>query len=426
MDSQELRDKQKEYLFPCISTYYSEPLVIQTGSGHRVSDAAGRSYLDFFGGILTVIAGHCRQEITEAICAQAHKLQHVSTLYITEPQVALAERMARITPGRIRKSFFTNSGTEANETAIALARAFTGNHEVIALRHSYSGRSNLAVSLTGNFAWRNPMAVDFSIRHTHNAYCYRCALGRRYPECGLACAADLEELIRTTTCGKIAALIAEPIQGVGGFITPPNEYFPMLAGIARKYGGLFIADEVQTGFGRTGGKWFGIEHWGVEPDIITCAKGMANGFPIGATAATPEVADAFRTLTISTFGGSPVQAAAASATIDYIATHNLLENAATQGAYLRSRLEALQPSYPAIGEVRGMGLMQGVELVEPDGSPSPGRMSRLMEATRRHGLLIGKGGLYGNAVRISPSLDIAAEEIDEAMQIFERSLSETA
>lgn len=424
MNTTELLTKQKQYLFPCVTTYYSEPLVVDYAKGHNVYDAGGRRYLDFFGGILTVIAGHCQDEITDAICRQVRKLQHTSTLYVTEPQVALAERLARIAPGKIRKSFFTNSGTEANETAIALARAYTGRQEVIALRHSYSGRSQLAVSLTGNSSWRPQMFIDSGIRHTHNAYCYRCSFGRTYPDCQLVCAKDVEELIRTTTSGKIAALIAEPIQGVGGFVTPPKEYFPELVGIIRKYGGLFISDEVQTGFGRTGEKWFGIEHWGVEPDIITCAKGMANGQPIGATAATPEVADAFQTLSISTFGGNPVTAVAANATIDYIEKHNLLANAKVQGDYLRSNLEGLKAKYPVIGDVRGMGLMQGVELVERDGSPAPKKMAELMEATRRNGLLIGKGGLYGNVSRISPGLNVTTAEIDEAIVLLDRSFEE--
>lgn len=420
----DLISKQKEYLFPCVGTYYTEPLVIDHAKGHSVYDTDGRRYLDFFGGILTVIAGHCQEDITEAICDQVRKLQHTSTLYVTAPQVGLAERLARITPGRIHKSFFTNSGTEANETAIALARVFTGRHEIIALRHSYSGRSQLAAALTGNFAWRPPAFIDSGIRHTHNAYCYRCSLGRTYPDCQVACARDLDELIRTSTSGRIAAIIAEPIQGVGGFVTPPKEFFPELVGIVRKYGGIFISDEVQSGFGRTGEKWFGIEHWGVEPDIITCAKGMANGQPIGATIATPEVADAFKTLSISTFGGNPVTAVAANATIDYIEKHDLLTNTKIQGDYLRSKLLGLKDKYPVIGDVRGMGLMLGVELVETDGSPSPQKMGRLMDVTRRHGLLVGKGGLYGNVIRIAPGLNVTAPEIDEAVSLLDKSFAE--
>ncbi|PYV08043.1 MAG: aspartate aminotransferase family protein, partial [Acidobacteria bacterium] len=283
---QEILEKQKTYLFPSIINYYSEPLVLERGKGLQLYDVDGREYLDFFGGILTVIAGHCNDRITDALVEQARRLQHVSTLFPTEAQVELAETLARITPGRLQKSFFTNSGTEANETAVLMARAYTGRHEVVALRHGYSGRSALAMSLTGNLAWRVGGPGLPGVVHAHNAYCYRCPFEKTYPDCDLICARDIEEMIRTASSGALAAFIAEPIQGVGGFVTPPREYFSIVAGIVRKYGGIFISDEVQTGFGRTGGKWFGIEHWGVEPDIITAAKGMANGAPVGATTAT--------------------------------------------------------------------------------------------------------------------------------------------
>jgi 4-aminobutyrate aminotransferase-like enzyme len=421
---QEILDKQKAYLFPSVITYYSEPLVLDRGKGLLLYDVDGREYLDFFGGILTVIAGHCNDTITDALVDQARRLQHVSTLFPTEAQVDLAETLARITPGRLQKSFFTNSGTEANETAILMARAYTGRHEVVALRHSYSGRSALAMSLTGNFAWRVGGPGAPGILHAHNAYCYRCPFEKTYPDCNLVCARDIEEMIRTASSGALAAFIAEPIQGVGGFITPPPEYFSLVAGIVRKYGGVFISDEVQTGFGRTGGKWFGIEHWGVEPDMITAAKGMANGAPVSATVATPEIADSLKGLTISTFGGNPVTTRTAKATIDFIESENLLDNARVVGQYLRDRLEELQEKHPIIGDVRGMGLMQGVELVRDRKTKEPAveEMKRLMDSTKDNGLIIGKGGLYGNVIRISPALVCTRSDVDRAVTVLDRCL----
>ena len=240
----------------------------------------------------------------------------MSTLYANEPQVRLAEKLAQITPGRLEKSFFTNSGTEANETAVLLAQIHTKCQDIITLRHSYSGRSYLALSLSAQSSWRLMPNVVPGVHHIANAYCYRCPFGLTYPSCDLKCAKDAEEAIQTMTSqGRVAAFLAEPIQGVGGFIVPPKEYFKEIVGIIKKYGGLFIADEVQTGWGRTGGKMFGIEHWGVDPDIMTFAKGMANGVPIGATIATPEVADSMHGNTISTFGGNPVSCASALATL---------------------------------------------------------------------------------------------------------------
>ncbi len=422
----EILEKQKRFLFPSVMTYYSEPLVVVRGKGLYLYDDAGREYLDFFGGILTVIAGHCNDRITDALIEQARMLQHTSTLFPTAPQVELAEKLAAITPGRLQKSFFTNSGTEANETAIQIARAYTGRHEVVALRHSYSGRSALAMSISGQYAWRTGGPGLPGIVHAHNAYCYRCPFEKTYPECDLVCARDMEEMIRTATSGQLAAFIAEPIQGVGGFVTPPKEYFPIVAEIIRRHGGVFISDEVQTGLGRTGGKWFGIEHWGVQPDIITMAKGLANGLPAGATIATPEIADSFKGLTISTFGGGPVAARAAKATIDFIESEGLLENARVTGQHLRDSLEELKVKHRIIGEVRGMGLMQGVELVRDRKTKEPAveETRRLMDLAKDNGLILGKGGLYGNVIRISPALTCTRTDVDNATRLLDRSLSE--
>ncbi len=428
VSSASVREKHKEFLFPSVTNYYKESIVLESGKGMYLTDADGKKYLDFFGGILTVSVGHANDKVNAEVKAQVDRLGHVSTLYPTLPIVQLAETLARITPGRLRKSYFTGSGTEADETAVVLAQVYTGRLEIIALRHGYSGRSILAQSLTAHAPWRAVPTQVAGIKHAPSPYCYRCPLKLTYPSCGVACAKDLEELIRTTTTGQVAGFLAEPIQGVGGFVTPPKEYFEIAVGIVRKYGGVFICDEVQTGFGRTGTHWFGIAHWNVEPDIMTMAKGVANGVPMGVTIATPEVADAFKAMTISTFGGNPVSSTAANATIAVMEEIDAPEARRRDGARLRAGLDGLKKKYPkTLGDVRGMGLMQGLELVADetvqDRTPAPEKAVRLFEETKKRGLLIGKGGLYGNAIRISPPLIVSASEVDDAVRILDESLA---
>jgi 4-aminobutyrate aminotransferase len=392
-----------------------------------VKDFEGREYLDFFGGILTVSVGHCHPRVTEAVIEQQKKLVHVSTLFPTLPQVELAEKLHQIRPMKEgAKSFFTNSGTEANETAVQLAKVHTGRTELVALRHSYGGRSALAVSMMGNKNYR-PLPTEVpGIKHAHAPYCYRCDLGLKYPDCGLACAKDIKNLIDTTTTGAIAGFIAEPIMGVGGFIVPPKEYFEVAAPIVRNAGGLLISDEVQTAWGRTGEKWWGMQHFGVEPDILTSAKGMANGQPIGLTMARDSVAKSAAYLSISTFGGSPPSMAAASATLQVIEEEKLLFNTQMMGRALREGLNGLAERFPAIGDVRGMGLMQAIELVKDRGTREPDApiAGRLMEATRKRGLLLGKGGLYGNTMRIAPPMIVSRGQIDDALRILGEALQE--
>jgi len=424
MKRDEIVRKQREFIFPCVSTYYSEPLPMERGEMQHVWDVDGKKYLDFFGGIVTVSLGHCNPRVTEKTKAQMDKLQHVSTCFPTEPMVALAEKLASIAPGKIKKSFFTNSGTEANETAVQTARMHTGNFEIVALRQGYSGRSSLARGLTGMNAWRRG-TIEIGIVHTMNPYCYRCPLGLKYPSCEIKCATDLEQVIQTSTSGKIAGIIAEPIQGVAGFVTPPKEYFKIVFNIVKQYGGDFISDEVQTGWGRTGKKWFGIEHWEVEPDIITSAKSLGNGHPVGLTMAKPEVADSFQGLTISTFGGNPVTSVTAKAVIDIIEEDDLRTNAHVVGAYFRERLLELQEKHELIGDVRGMGLMQAIELVKDRKTKEPAttETAMMMEAARDRGLLIGRGGMLGNVIRMSPPLNISKADVDEAFTILDRSLA---
>jgi 4-aminobutyrate aminotransferase-like enzyme len=426
MDTQEIVDKYRRYLYG-LSTYYKEPLPFVKGEGKWLFDSNGRRYLDFFGGIVTVSLGHCHPKVVDAIEKQARTLQHVSTLFPTIPIVELAETLEQIFPGeRPAKSFFTNSGTEAIETAIVTARVHTQRTEVIALRHGYHGRSMLAMSLTAHAGWRLGGVNDPAVRHAMAPYCYRCPLGMKPESCGTACAQDVEDVIRTTTSGRPAAFIAEPIMGVGGFITLPKEYPKIVAEIVRRYEALYISDEVQTGWGRTGGKWFGIEQYGVKPDIIVGAKSLGNGHPIGLTMARQAVADSFKGLTIATFGGNPVTMAAAKVVVDTIREEKLMDNATEVGGHFRSRLESLQEKHPVIGDVRGMGLMQGLELVRDRKTkePAPQQATAVLEAAKDHGLIIGKGGLYGNVLRISPNLNVAKPDADQAADLLDKAFAD--
>jgi 4-aminobutyrate aminotransferase-like enzyme len=426
-DAETVRRKQKELIFPNVSTYYQDALVVDSAKGMFVKDVEGREYLDFFAGILTVSVGHCHPRVTEAAVEQQKKLVHVSTLYSTVPQVQLAEKLVQIGPMKPAKAFFSNSGTEANETAVTLAKEATGRTELVVLRHNYGGRGTLALSTMGVKQYRPRVQSEISgIRFAHAPYCYRCDFDLKYPDCGVACAKDLKPLIETTTHGEIAAFMAETIMGVGGFIVPPKEYFQIALPIVKAAGGLFIADEVQTAWGRTGGKWWGIQQYGVEPDLLTSAKGMANGQPIGLTMARSEIAEHARFAQISTFGGSPVSMAASLATLGVIEEENLLFNAQMMGQALREGLDGLKERFPAIGDVRGMGLMQAIELVKDRGTkePDPQAANRVLEAARKRGLLIGKGGTYGNAFRIAPPLVVTRGQVDDALRILGDALAE--
>jgi 4-aminobutyrate aminotransferase len=407
--------KHKEFLFPAVATYYQEPVALVRGEGEYVWDDAGNRYLDCFGGVLTVSVGHANPKINSAIIEQLNKISHTSALYANPNQSNLAEKLAEISPGDLKKSFFSSSGTEADDTAIMAAKLATGRHEIVVLRHSYSGRSATALSSVGHSTWRSLPSQVAGIVHARAPYCYRCPFNLSPDSCGAACAEDVKDVIMTTTTGEIAAFMAEPILGVGGFIVPPKGYFERVEEITREHGGLFIADEVQTGWGRTGDKWFGIEHWDVKPDIITSAKGMANGVPIGWTIATAEVADKFPGLTFATFGGNPVSTAAALAVIKLIEDEDLRTNCKIVGDYLREKLEELKEKYKIIGDVRGMGLMQGIELVKSRETkePAPEAVLKVFEETKRRGVLIGKGGLYGNVIRTGMMLNSTKDNVDE-------------
>ncbi len=422
-----IRAAHRRFLMPAVQTFYDEPMPIVRGQGKHVWDADGNRYLDFFGGILTVGLGHCHPEVNHAIRQQVDTLQHVSTLFPTQPMVEAAERLARLAPGDCDKTFFTNSGTEANEMAILLAELHTGRSELIALRHGYTGRSRLAMGATGQSTWRVGGGNAAGIRHAANAYCYRCPFGLEYPSCDLRCARDIEDVVRTTTSGRIAGFIAEPIQGVGGFITPPPGYFEVAVDIVRRYGGVFICDEIQTGWGRTGKTLNAIDHWGVEPEIVTYAKALGNGIPVAATVARAEIADSFVGNTLSTFGGNPVSTAAANAVLEVVERDGLADNAERVGKFLREGLMELADAHPVIGDVRGKGLMLALEFVEDRGTKEPAAAftARLLQNARDEGLLIGKGGLYGNCVRISPPLNIGTADASAALRLLDRALTAT-
>lgn len=429
LSASDVRAGHAEYLFPCVAPYYREPLVLVEAQGVRVVDAEGREYLDLFAGILTTSVGHCHPEVVARVRDQVGRLGHTSTMYMTEPQVGVARRLAELAPGELKRTFFTNSGSEAIETAIMLAMQYTGRSEVIALRRAYSGRTLLNVNITAHSGWRPLPSAVGAVKHALAPYPYRCPFKTPCDdECVEAFARDLVELIETTTTGRPAALIVEPIQGVGGFIVPPAGYLRRAAEIIRSYGGLFIADEVQTGFGRTGGHWWGIDHDAVVPDIMTMAKGIANGFPVGATITTDEIAAGWRAKTVSTYGGNPISMVAAAATLDVMVQENTPERAEERGAQLRRALDALAREHDWIGEVRGKGLMQALELVEDPVTkePSPRLALAFLEATREEGLLVGTGGLHGNVIRIGPSLLITKEEVDEAAEKLRRACERVA
>jgi len=418
---------QRTHLFPSVKPLYKDPIVMAEGEGVWVTDADGRQYLDLFSGILSTSLGHCHPHIVSAVQAQAAKLGHTSTLYVTEPQVEAARKLGEILPGRLDRTFYTNSGSEAIETALQLACVHTGRSEIIALRMAYHGRSSLAANVTAHASWR-PLATQVAgVHHAIAPDRYRCALDTDDDEkLSDYFAADLDEVIRTTTNGQPAAFIAETIQGVNGYIVPPRQYFQKAAEVIRHYGGLLIIDEVQAGFGRTGDHWFAIEHWGVEPDIMVMAKGIAGGYPAAATATRSDIAASWTGKTISTFGGNPISMAAASATLDVMREEDVPSRAARRGAQLRAALEALSQRHSWIGDVRGMGLMQALDLVTDKRSKQadPARAQRLLEAAKNEDLLIGLGGHWGQVIRLGPSLLITEDELAQAIQRLERACAQ--
>ncbi len=418
---QEIVRKKSEFLIPCVYHFYQEPVQMVRGEGQYLFDHSGKKYLDFYAGVSVLNAGHCHPEIIDKICEQVKTLQHTTTIYLTQPIVDLAERLAQITPGNLKKSFFCASGSEANEGALLLSQIYTGRHEFLSLYNGLHGRTKLTMSVTGLEFWRTDTNPVGGISFVPNAYCYRCVFNLKYPDCNIECARQIEKVIETSTSGEIAAFIAEPIQGNGGIITPPDDYFKVVREILDKYGILLISDEVQTGFGRTG-KMFAIEHSGVIPDILTFAKGIANGTPVGGFITSDKIAASYTRPGASTFGGNPVTSVSALATLDVINKYNLVENAKIMGAYFKDKLNALQEKHALVGEVRGKGLMLGAELVKDGKEPAVQKIDMILEYMKDRGVLIGKTGANRNVLAFQPSLIINEDNIDELIEVLDGAL----
>lgn len=404
-----------------------QPVVIEKAYGALVTDTKGKEYIDCFSGIAVVNAGHCNEKVIEAAEAQMEKLVHCcSYVFYSQPTADLAEKLAEITPGRLQKTFFCNSGAEAIEGSLRLAKQYTGKTEFIALQASFHGRSYATLSVTGiNARKRRGGPYMVGCTFLPAPYCYRCFFELEYPKCNLRCARALEDIIRFNTYDNVAAFIAEPILGEGGIITPPDDYFLEIEKILKRHEILLVVDEVQTGFCRTG-KMFGIEHYGVEPDIIAMAKGIADGFPLGGFIAREDVADSFKPGDhLSTFGGNPVSCAAALANMEFLEKQNLAKKALDKGNFLKTRMESLKTKYKIIGEIRGKGLMIGIELVRDPISKDPAQIEgkKIQEICLENGLLIGLGGIYGNVIRIQPPLVISQEQMEEAIKILEPAFS---
>ncbi|MCG5211651.1 aspartate aminotransferase family protein [Streptosporangium sp. KLBMP 9127] len=404
-----------------VALYYNEPIEIVGGKGNRVVDGDGKSYLDFFAGILTNMIGYDVPEVREAVERQlATGVVHTSTAYLLRGQVELAEKIARLSGIEDAKVFFTNSGTEANETALLLATYARKSDQVLAMRQSYHGRSFGAVSVTGNRGWKNNSLSPLNVHFLHGTD-RRLAQFRGLGDADYiaACVDDLRHVLATAVATDVAALIAEPVQGVGGFTMAPDGLFAAYKEVLDEQGILFISDEVQTGWGRTGSAFFGIHNHGVTPDMLTFAKGLANGFAVGGVVARGDLMDALHAAGLSTFGGNPISMAAANATLDYVLDHDLQANAARTGALIIEGLKAAAGRLPVVGDVRGKGLMFAVELVDPaTGEPAPAWAARFMEVTKKAGLLAGKGGLHGNVIRMAPPLTITADEAREGLGII--------
>lgn len=402
-----------------------EPVVVMEAHGCVVTGADGKKYLDCFSGIAVCNAGHGHPKVVAAAKQQIDKLIHCCTYVYYNPQAAeLARRLAEVTPGALQKSFLGNSGAEAIEGAMRLAKQFTKRKELVALTMSFHGRTVGTLSITGNRGRKKGSGPYLSgIAFSPAPYCYRCPFKLKYPQCGMACAEFLDHVFRYQTAGDVAALIAEPVMGEGGIIIPPPEYFKIAVEIARNDGALFIADEIQSGFGRTG-KLFAIEHYGVEPDIMCMAKGIADGFVLGAFIARPDVAQAFTPGDhLSTFGGNPVSCAAAIANIDVMTDEKLPQASAERGAQLMERLAGLKEKCALIGDVRGKGLMIGIELVkDTDKTPACDEAKEIRRLCREAGVLVGVGGTLGNVVRLQPPLVLTADEAEKVADVLEEAL----
>ncbi|HUO46047.1 MAG TPA: aspartate aminotransferase family protein [Acidimicrobiia bacterium] len=419
-----LHARHRQVLPSWMALYYDQPIALVEGEGRRVRDAEGNEYLDFFGGILTTMTGYKVPAVVEAIKAQAERMLHTSTLYLIENQISLAEKIAGLSGIPDAKVFFTNSGTEANDAALMIATQQRRSNQVLALRGSYHGRSHSTVAITGNRNWSSTSLYPFNVIYVHGGYRLRSPFRHLSDEDFIAaCRADLVNLLEVATAGDVACLIAEPIQGVGGFATPPDGFFAALKDVCDHQGILYISDEVQTGWGRTGEHFWGYQAHGITPDLLTFAKGLGNGTALAGVVGRGELIDSLPANSISTFGGNPLSTAAGLANLDYLLENDLQTNAYKVGNRLKANLDQLADEVDIIAEVRGKGLMLGVELVKPGGlEPDPAAAAAVMEAARQEGLLIGKGGLYGNTLRIAPPLSLTEVEADEGHEMLARAV----
>jgi len=413
----ELLARYRAILPSFVAPLHAEPISIDRGEGSYVWDLEGNRYLDWFGGVLTTMVGHSVPEVVAAVQDQAAKVMHTSTLYLSEPMIAFAEEIAAVSGIPDARVFFTASGTEANDTAIMLANAHRGSNEILAMRNSYHGRSYSAQAITAQKSWSVASMSGLSVTFIQGGYRLRSPFrdfdDEAYTQ---ACVADLVQMIDMATAGNVSAMIAEPIQGVGGFATPPDGFFGAMGKELANREILFISDEVQTGWGRTGEHFWGYQAHGIIPDMLTFAKGVGNGITLAGVVGRAEVMNSIDVLSFSTFGGNPLSTAAGRATLKYVLEHDLQANALKMGQRFRERVTPVVEETDWIAEVRGKGLMQAIEMVHPGGiEPNAGAAARLLDAAKERGLLLGKGGMYGNVIRMAPMLAITEEEMDQGI-----------
>ena len=433
MTAGKLREKilkqRQAHLFPTMVPYYEHPLQLVKAKGSYVWDEEGQKYLDAIGGIICISVGHNHPKIKEKMqeMIDGDAIQHTTFLYLSEHMADFAEKLSKVSPGDLNKVYMTNSGSEANELAVMTARAATGRQMVLSLRHGYHGGTNVTQGLCGHGTWKFQGQPQASVAHVNAPYCYRCPWGKKRESCALECADEVQNVIETVTDGKIAAFICEPILGVGGFIDAPVEYHKKVFDIVKKASGLYISDEVQTGVGRTGRNFFAITDSGVVPDLITMAKGIGNGAAVGAVVTKTEHAHSLKgKLHFNTFGGDPYQAMQATKVIEIVDQEDLIQNCYKMGHYLKEGLLNLQKQFPIIGDVRGRGLLLGLELVKDQISKEPDAQSttKLMDLAKDQNLLIGKGGLHGNVIRIAPALTISKEESDQLLKSLQKAFEQ--
>ncbi len=416
---------RKQFLSPGLFLYYKQPIMIVEGKMQYVWDDTGKRYLDGLGGIVTVSVGHCHPHVVAAANAQNALLQHSTTIYL-QPRIAeFAEKLASKMPGDLKVCYFVNSGSEANDLALLMARLHTGNYDMITLRNAYHGGNASGMGLTGHSTWKFNVPHSFGVHHAAAPYPYRGPFGYDDPDAGRKYADDVKSLIDYGTPGKVAGFIAESIQGVGGFVVFPDGYLKNVYAHVRAAGGVCIADEVQTGFGRTGTHFWGFETQGVVPDIVTMAKGIGNGAPLAAVVTTPKIA---ATLTqkvhFNTFGGNPVVSAIGKAVLEVIEKENTQQNCLELGAFLLAGLEQLKAKHKIIGDVRGMGLMLGIEFVKDRATKTPGReeCAQAVENARELGLLLGKGGLWGQTIRFAPPMTITKADAAWILAVLDEAI----